>query len=95
METKILLENIKKEATNQGITLKKLAKMIGFSDTNLYNIFDMKTRLTVDMLVRISDALKVSPQSWFGAGESNLVLERQVNYENNHDDCVSRSDYEF
>jgi len=30
METKILLENIKKEATNQGITLKKLAPMKAF-----------------------------------------------------------------
>ena len=97
METDFLLERIKKEAKKQGVSIKKLAELIGFSDTNLYNIINQKQQLTMETFLKISAVLQIDPTSWFKDIDLEKVMESQVKYKtkDDHTDCVKRDDYEF
>jgi len=64
-KTKKILENIRKKRLEKGISLLNLANMVEISHSHLYYIESKRVIPSIDIFVKIADALDVDYSDFF------------------------------
>jgi len=64
-ETEKILEKIRSKRLEKKISLLNLATEVGISNSHLYYIESKRVLPSIDVLVKISKALKISPKELF------------------------------
>ena len=74
-------ERIRRVRKNRGWTQAGLAETVGGSTANITNIEKAKTKLSLNMVVRIADVLGVSIDEMFGRGGGRPALDQLLSEE--------------
>ena len=67
-----------------GLTVKKMAEILGVSTVTISEIINCKNRITAEMAVRIAKAFSTSPDFWYNkqAAYDIWLAEKNVNTDN-------------
>jgi transcriptional regulator with XRE-family HTH domain len=64
-KTEIIIENIRKKRLEKGVSLLNLANTIGISHSHLYYIESKRVIPSIDVFVKIANALNVECSDFF------------------------------
>lgn len=68
-----MILRIKEVSKSQGVTITKLAELVGITQPNMSNIANGKTTPSLELLERISEALRVSPAELFETPKEGAI----------------------
>lgn len=68
-----MLLRIKEISKSKGVTITNLAELVGITQPNMSNIANGKTTPSLELLVRVADALGVSPAELFAPQPTNTI----------------------
>ncbi|WP_366902372.1 helix-turn-helix transcriptional regulator [uncultured Alistipes sp.] len=69
----IMLLRIKEISKEKGVSITKLAELVGITQPNMSNVANGKTLPSLDLLGRIAAALDVSPSELFEAPKEGTI----------------------
>lgn len=76
MEKEELLDKIKSEMKSQKISFREMSEMVGFSVSNLQNIFNSTQRLHLDFYLKACEVLKKHPCDFF---DGSYLMDKKSN----------------